>query len=419
MREIKHSSRFFADNIIAAADKSITHRAVMLLSRAEGGGRISNALLSEDTLATAECMRRLGADISIEGSSIFVRGNRFCDAPSLYAANSGTTMRLLAGLIAGSGVRAVISGDASLSKRPMDRVLIPLRQMNAHIESDGYAPLKIFPSELTGITYRLPVASAQVKSAVLLAGLCAGGRTTVIEDIPSRNHTEIMLKAMGADIVTDGGSTTVRKSRLQAADIEVPADISSAAYSMVLAAISKEAKATVRNVGVNFTRSGILDIFDRAGVSYRLSNQRESCGEKIADITVESGKIRPFEISGAIIPRLIDEIPVLSVLACFAQGKTVIRDAQELKVKESDRIALMTDNLHRFGAKAEVMPDGLIIHGQGGLKGGASADGRGDHRIAMSMAIAARASEEGGAVMDDGSAAVSYPGFFDLFSERL
>lgn len=418
--EIKPLKKF--DKTIAPApDKSITHRAIMLNAVAEGRAVIKNALLGEDCLSTIRCMRALGARIETNGGTVTVEGASEFKSPAfLDVGNSGTTMRLLSGLLAGREGEFVLDGDSSIRRRPMKRIIEPLSAMNADISgSDGMrAPLKIVGKKLTGISYEMPVASAQVKSAILLAGLNADGVTSVHEKTPSRNHTELMLKAMGADIYAADGVAAVRKSRLKAVDVVVPGDISSAAYPMVLAACLAGARTMINNVGVNPTRTGILSVFAQCGACVTLS--KEQCGaEKSADITVQySPDMRPFNVSGEMMPYLIDEIPALAVLACFIKGASVISGAEELRVKESDRIETVVSSLKAMGADIEATRDGMIIDGGRGLKGGAVIDPKGDHRIAMAMSVAAALSERGAVILNPECAFVSYPDFYGIFKEE-
>ncbi len=405
----------FNKTINIPPDKSISHRAVMLGALACGESTVRNALLSEDILSTIDCMQKLGADISRENGMIKIRGIKDFISTELYAGNSGTTMRLLTGVLAAQkgGVFSFL-GDESLSKRPMKRVSEPLSLMGADIVTcGGCAPLLINGRKLKGIDYQMPVDSAQVKSAVLLAGLFAGGETLVRENVKSRDHTEIMLKTMGAHIKTDGLSVSIKKSVLKPVDITVPGDISSAAFPLVLAAVKNGAYLKAQNVGINPTRTGILKVFDMAGVDYTLSNFSQS-GEMTADIEVRGGKkLKCFEIEKELVPSLVDEIPVIAVLACFCAGTTVISGAAELKVKESNRIDTVAAMLKMMGADVETKSDGLIIKGKGGLKGGALIETRKDHRIAMSAAIAGALSENGAEIIDAECVDVSYPAFFE------
>ena len=396
-------------------DKSITHRAVMLSSLADGVSTVRGILLGEDCRATIDCMRRLGVIVEIDGDTARITGGKRLRSADLYAANSGTTMRLLCGVLASNEGRWSISGDQSLSCRPMKRVIDPLTEMGGKIGSrDGRAPLEIDGGKLHGIRYDMPIASAQVKSAVLLAGLNADGMTTVVERERTRDHTEIMLSHMGADITVRGNEITICGGRkLSPIDMSVAGDISSAAYPLICGLMTGGV-VTVRSVGINPTRAGLLEIFDQIGVEYGCDGVREECGEKVCDITVRSlGDGKGFRIGGELLPRLIDEIPVLAVLACALGGDSVIEDAGELRVKESDRIAAVARLINAFGGNAEERGDGVIIHPVGRLAGGAF-DPLYDHRMAMAAAVALAASERGGRVLGGECVAVSYPDFWDM-----
>ncbi len=398
-----------------APDKSITHRAIMLNSIADGTAKITNALLGEDCRATVDCMQRLGAQIEIEDDTVLVKGASELNPAELYVGNSGTTFRLLCGLLASRDGKFTLDGDLSIRRRPMKRVIDPLTEMGASFTyADGKkAPVTVEGSKTKGISYEMPVASAQVKSAILLAGLNADGITTVHEKISSRNHTELMLKAMGAKIWIEKNSVSVMRSRLKSVNVAVPGDISSAAFPLVLGAITRDGVVTVNNVGVNPTRTGILTVMEQCGASVSLSNRRNGA-EKSADVTVKYAPLKPFTIDKQIVPYLVDEIPVLAVMACFIDGVSVIKGAEELKVKETNRIDTTVAALKAMGADVEATDDGMIIRGGKGLKGGCMIDPKGDHRIAMATAIAACASDEGIELLNPECAAVSYPGFYEM-----
>lgn len=408
----------FDKTVAPAPDKSITHRAIMLNSIADGEAKITNALLGDDCVSTIDCMRRLGAQIEVKDSTVYVGGTGSLNSAKLDVGNSGTTFRLLSGLLSGEEGEFTLDGDSSIRRRPMKRIIEPLTAMGANITSDdGHAPVTIEGAKLKSISYHMPVASAQVKSAVLLAGLSADGITTVHEKIRSRNHTEIMLSAMKAKIWIENHTVSVMKSRLSSVNVEVPADISSAAYPMVLAACLKGARVTLTDVGVNPTRTGILNVFKRAGAIVEQSSTRYRA-EKSADITVKySPDMQPFTIDREDIPFLIDEIPALAVLACFIKGESVIKGAEELKVKETNRIDTTVSALKAMGADITATDDGMIIRGGKGLNGGATIDPKGDHRIAMSLAVAAALSREGAEILDPECAYISYPDFYDLFKD--
>ena len=414
----------FDKQISVPADKSISHRAVMFGCAANGTSTVYNALLSDDVLSTIDCMRRLGAQISVDSAAGTVRIEKPADFRSaeLYTGNSGTTTRLITGLLAGKRGEYTIDGDASIGRRPMGRVIEPLARMGAKINSrdNGLCPLCVKGGALSGIDYEMPVASAQVKSAVLLAGLSANGETTVREKIKSRDHTERMLAAMGADIKVNENKVTVKKSSLRARNTRVCGDISSAAFPLVLAAGKRGGRVKINGVGLNPTRTGIIQVLQSVGANVEITNERDESGESVGDVSLcFTDKLSPIFIGREIVPSLVDEIPALAVLACFIRGESVISGAEELKVKESNRIKTIAENLSAMGADVVEKPDGLIIRGTGSLKGGAIIDPHGDHRIAMSMAVAAALSENGATINDAECVAVSYPAFFDLLSDGI
>lgn len=404
--------------VTVPGDKSISHRAVMLGALAQGDTHITGFLMGEDCLSTISCFRKMGIDISISQEKVIVHGAGLhgLQSPSelLYTGNSGTTTRLLCGILAGQPFSSVLNGDASIQKRPMGRIIKPLRQMGANIDGkDGnLCPLTIHPAPLSGIRYELPVASAQLKSAILLAGLFADGQTTVIEPAASRDHTERMLRGLGANVETQGTVITLTPPEtLYAVDVEVPGDISSAAYFLVAGLILPDSEIVIRNVGVNPTRTGILDALTAMGAEIERFNERGDV-EPVCDLRVRSSRLHGTVIGGDIIPRLIDELPVLAVAAAFAEGETIIRDAQELKVKESNRIAAMTAELSRTGADVRETDDGMVICGGKPLHG-ADFLSYADHRIAMSMAVCALACDGSSSIDDPSCVAISYPTFFD------
>ena len=404
-------------SITVPGDKSISHRAVMLGALASGTTHITGFLMGEDCLSTIDCFRKMGVDIEVTDGEVVVEGvglHGLC-APeeALYTGNSGTTTRLLCGILAGQPFTVTVNGDASIQKRPMGRIIKPLREMGASIEgkNDNFCPLTLYPSELHGIEYRLPVASAQLKSAILLAGLYAEGQTTVVEPTPSRDHTERMFRAHGVEVETEGNVITLDPPEdLHAVDIAVPGDISSAAFFLVAGSIVPGSELTIRNVGVNPTRTGILDVLRDMGADITETNFRDEA-EPVCDLTVRYSKLRGVEIGGAIIPRLIDELPVLAVAAAYAEGETVIRDAQELKVKESNRIAAMVTELARAGVDVEETEDGMVIRG-GRQPRGISFQTSKDHRIAMSLAVLGLAAHGDSRIADHEVVAISYPDFF-------
>ena len=403
--------------ITVPGDKSISHRAVMLGALASGTTHITGFLMGEDCLSTIDCFRKMGVSIDVSDKEVVVEGVGLhgLTAPKseLYTGNSGTTTRLLGGILAGQSFTSTMNGDASIQKRPMGRVMNPLREMGASIEGrdDNFCPLTMHPSELHGIEYRLPVASAQLKSAILLAGLYAEGQTTVIEPAPSRDHTERMFRALGVEIETNGNVITLEPPEdLHAVDIAVPADISSAAFFLVAGAIVPGSELTIKNVGVNPTRTGIIDVLRSMGADITESNFRDDA-EPVCDLTVRHSRLHGTEIGGAIIPRLIDELPVIAVAAAFAEGETVIRDAQELKVKESNRIAAMVAELTKAGVDVEETDDGMIVRG-GAQPHGAAFETYKDHRIAMSLAVLGLAAEGASRIDEPEVVAISYPDFF-------
>lgn len=402
---------YYAGEFTLPGDKSITHRAVMLNSSVDGEAVVSNALIGEDCLSTCGCMRALGAHIDVEGTTLRIKGvSQFQKGKTLDCGNSGTTMRLLTGLVAGKEVKATLIGDASLSTRPMKRVAEPLALLGADIKTtDGHAPLYVYPKKLQGADIEISVASAQVKSAILLAGMSAEGQTTVTEPTKSRDHTERMLGAMGADIQTVDNRVMVKKSVLHAVDVCVPSDISSAAYLMALGAL--KGKTLCKNVGVNPTRTGILKAFDKLGVQYSLLNKQVLCGEERADILVEQSSMRAIELSETDVPAMVDELPLVALLCAFAEGETRITGAKELRVKECDRIRATTELINRLGGECEELPDGFIIRGKKKLVGG-DCDSYLDHRIAMTAAVGLVASEKGGNISRPECCAISFPDFF-------
>ena len=405
-------------SINVPGDKSISHRSIMLGALSCGETRVSHFLPSADCLSTIDCFRKMGVEIKIldeENIVIIGRGIHGLTPPSdlLYTGNSGTTTRLMAGILAAQDFDSQISGDASIQKRPMQRIITPLSMMGASIESadGGRCPLHIHGRKLNGIRYELPVASAQLKSALLFAGLYAEGETQIIEFAPSRDHTERMFKAFGANISKTSNGVTVKKTeQLTARDLYVPGDISSAAFFAVAAAILPGSDVILKNVGVNPTRTGIIDIMLKMGADIELLNYRDEW-EPIADIRVKHSKLHGCEIGGKDIPRLIDELPILAVLAAFADGQMVIRDAEELKHKESNRISAMTTELSKAGADITETDDGMIINGNNPMHG-ADFSSYGDHRIAMAMAVCASASDDVSTIDDVDCVKISYPDFF-------
>ncbi|MBW7649563.1 3-phosphoshikimate 1-carboxyvinyltransferase [Anoxybacillus sp. ST4] len=408
--------------IAVPGDKSISHRAVMFGALANGTTRVTNFLTGEDCLSTIDCFRKMGVAITQQGNEVIIEGKGIdgFKEPThiLNVGNSGTTTRLLLGILAACPFHACLIGDDSIAKRPMDRVTKPLKQMGAHIdgrEQGRYTPLAIRGGQLQPITYHSPVASAQVKSAILLAGLHANGTTTVIEPHQSRDHTERMLRAFGADVRVDGLRVSITgRQTLRAIDIEVPGDISSAAFFLVAGAIVPNSEITLKHVGINPTRTGIIDVLKDMGADVSIENVRHEESEPVADITVRTSTLKATRIGGDIIPRLIDEIPIIALLATQAEGTTVITDASELRVKETDRIATVVSELRKLGAHIEATEDGMIIHGKTPLHANdVIVDSYGDHRIGMMLAIAACVAKGNVTLQRPEAIAVSYPTFFD------
>nr|WP_194247194.1 3-phosphoshikimate 1-carboxyvinyltransferase [Brevibacillus borstelensis] len=402
-------------------DKSISHRAVMFGALAEGTTSIEGFLPGADCLSTISCFRKMGIEIEQDKDRVTVHGQGWygLQEPSqhLDVGNSGTTIRLMAGILATQPFHSVMEGDESIAKRPMRRVIGPLRQMGAKIDGrkDGeYTPLSIRGGELQGISYQSPVASAQIKSAILLAGMQANGVTSVTEPHLSRDHTERMLQAFGVKLVRDGLTVSIEGGqKLKGRAIQVPGDISSAAYMIAAVMMVPGSSLLIENVGINPSRTGILDVVDRMGGKIERINERVVNEEPVADLLVTYSELQGIEISGDIIPRLIDEIPVIAVMATQAGGRTVIKDAEELKVKETDRIATVVSELSKLGAKIIATEDGMIIEGPTPLKG-AVIDSFGDHRIGMAMAIAGLAAEGETLIENDDAILVSFPGFPDV-----
>ncbi|MFV8828360.1 3-phosphoshikimate 1-carboxyvinyltransferase [Alkalihalobacterium sp. APHAB7] len=401
-------------------DKSISHRAVMFGAIAEGTTTIEGFLPGEDCLSTIDCFRKLGIYIEAQGDKVKVEGKGWegLTEPSeiLDVGNSGTTTRLMLGILSTRPFHSVVIGDASIAKRPMSRVTEPLRQMGAVIDgrnNGNLTPLSIRGGQTKGINFTSKVASAQVKSSLLLAGLQSEGVTTVTEPHLSRDHTERMLRAFGVDVEIDGLTVSVKGGQdLKAQHVVVPGDVSSAAFFLVAGAIVPNSRIVLENVGVNPSRTGIIDVLQQMGAKLELINERESNGEPVADIIISTSDLKGAEIGGDIIPRLIDEIPVIAVLASQAQGKTVIRDAEELKVKETNRIDTVVSELRKLGAEIEATDDGMVINGPVQLRGN-TVDSHGDHRIGMAMAIAGCVANGSVTVENSEAIAVSYPNFFD------
>ncbi|QUH27489.1 3-phosphoshikimate 1-carboxyvinyltransferase [Vallitalea guaymasensis] len=417
---IIHPVKSIQGEINVPGDKSISHRAIMLGALSKGITNIKGFLMGEDCLSTIRCFRDMGIDIEINDSLVTVngRGLHGLKKPEneLYVGNSGTTLRLMSGILAPQDFDCIITGDDSIKSRPMKRIIDPLTKMGANIvsiESNNKAPLKIIGSKLHNITHNSFVASAQVKSCIILASLYTENDTKIIEPVLSRNHTEIMLNYFGGNITTEGSTiTSTPVKELYAKDINIPGDISSAAFFMVACLITKNSQLVIKNVGINPTRDGIITVLKAMNGDISLLNEREINGELVADIKVKSSKLSGTVIDKDIIPALIDEIPVIAVAACFAEGKTIIKDAQELKVKESNRIETMVTELSKMGADIIGTDDGMIISHSPNLRG-ATVKSYNDHRVAMSLAIAGLVAEGKTDINESECIDISFPGFYN------
>jgi 3-phosphoshikimate 1-carboxyvinyltransferase len=420
-------AKFLTGGVEPPGDKSISHRYAMLAALAEGASELRHFSTAADCHSTLGCMSALGAEIRIEKDVVRItgKGPRGLKESrrALDAGNSGTTMRLLAGVLAGQEFTSKLTGDASLQKRPMKRVVGPLREMGAdiHARDDNFAPLEIRGTRLRAIDYKMPMASAQVKSAVLLAGLFAEGMTSVTEPVRTRDHTELALEEFGAAIEKNGRTIQVRglvgtngSGKLRARTLDVPGDLSSAVFFIAAASLLPESSIMIHNVGLNPTRTAILDVFAGMGASISMVSLKSSHGEVVGDLAVKGARLKGGVIEGEQIPLVIDELPMLAALGPCTEEGIEIRDAAELRVKESDRIAALAENLRRMGAKVEERPDGLRVEGRkaGGLRG-AEIDPHGDHRIAMAFAVAGLAAEGATVIRDADCAGVSFPAFFE------
>ena len=423
-KTIKGSSSPLRGEITPPGDKSISHRSLILGSLANGASVVKDFLISDDTLSTANAMRALGVSIGINGTRVEIAGKGLFGLREpqeiIDCGNSGTTIRLLCGLLSAQTFTSILDGDKYLRARPMRRVVNPLSQMGAQIagkEDGNKLPLTITGNKLKGIRYELPVASAQVKSAILLAGLYAQGETEIIEPEPSRDHTERMLNYLGVPIQKSGKSIKINEvCEINPGEVIVPADISSAAFFIVAALITPGSEVLIKNVGINPLRTGIVLILKNMGGDIEIINEREVNGEPIGDIVARSSDLHATEISGELIPKAIDELPLAAVAACFAEGETLIKDAKELRVKETDRIHAMATELGKLGARVMEFEDGMSIHGSRSLTG-AVCSSWGDHRIAMSIAIAATRAKGETEIVEADCVSVSYPGFFEVIDE--
>jgi 3-phosphoshikimate 1-carboxyvinyltransferase len=408
-------------------DKSISHRYAMLAALAEGASELRHFAAAADCHSTLGCMSALGAEVKIDKDAVRItgRGGRGLKSSwrALDAGNSGTTMRLLTGILAGQSFTSKLTGDASLQKRPMKRVVTPLRDMGADIRAreDNFAPLEIHGGRLHGIDYKMPMASAQVKSAVLLAGIFAEGSTTVTEPARTRDHTELALEEFGAAIEKQGNTITIHGlsngqggRKLQPRSLDVPGDLSSAVFFIAAASLFPDSSLLIHNVGLNPTRTAILDVFASMGASIQMLSLRSAHGEIVGDLAVKGAQLKGGVIAGAQIPLVIDELPMMAALGPFTEEGIEIRDAAELRVKESDRIAALATNLRRMGAAVEELSDGLRVEGRkAGRLRGAEIEPHADHRIAMAFAVAALAAEGPTVIRDADCAGVSYPAFFE------
>ncbi len=405
-------------------DKSISHRAIILGSIAEGLTTVTGFLPADDTLSSAEAMMMLGVPIEIEKDTVKIwgKGTYGLTEPenTIDAGNSGTTARFLSGLLSAQNFFSSITGDQYLRARPMDRVVMPLSLMGAHIwgrDNGKRLPLAILGTKLKAINYTLPVASAQVKSAIILAALYAEGETEIVEPEPTRDHTERMLSYLGAAIEKNGSRIKVRgPQNLESGGVlSIPADISSASFFIVAALINPNSEILIKNVGLNPTRTGVLEILKRMGGEIEILNKREESGEEIGDILAKSSKLKAVEVAGKTIPNTIDELPIIAVAACYAEGETIIKDAQELRVKETDRIKAMSTELRKFGAEIDELDDGMIIRGRETLNE-TKCSSWGDHRIAMALAVAATRAEGRTEIKDAECVSVSFPEFFKILN---
>ncbi len=416
--------RSIEGEIRVPGDKSISHRSLILSSIAEGESKIEGLLEAEDCLSTMGIMRKLGVEITKDGEGSYTVQGKGLDGLEesddvLDCGNSGTSMRLLAGLLASQDFYSVLTGDHSLRKRPMQRIIGPLSRMGAQIwaRKGGLAPLSIHGQSLSSLEYKLPVASAQLKSSILLAALKTEEETVIIEPAVSRDHTERMLIGAGIDLEIEDDKIRLKKSqhrKLNPFNIKVPGDISSAAFFITAALIAEEGELLIENVGINHTRSGFLEVVEAMGGDIELLNKKEEGGEPTADILVRPSKLHGTEVGGEIIPRLIDEVPIISVLAAFAEGETVIRDAEELRVKETDRIAAVAAEFEKLGIEIEEYEDGLVIPGSEEVEGGIKVKSYHDHRIAMSLAVLGLRTQKGLTIEGSEIINTSFPGFNEL-----
>ena len=416
---ILKSQKGLKGSVTIPSDKSISHRAIMFTSLAKGKSIIKNFSKGQDPLSSLKVCKALGIDAEFSNEELIVKSKGILSAPQTHldCGNSGTTMRLMSGILAGQNFNSTLIGDESLSKRPMKRVIEPLSLMGAKIESNEFkAPLKIYGQNLKPINYFSKLASAQVKSCILLAGMNIDGQTSFTEPYVSRNHTEIMLKYMGANISVNNTTVTIKKSKLEPKTIEICGDISSAAYFIVAGLIVPNSKIILKNVGLNPTRTGILEVAEKMGGNVEILDKRNISGEDIGDIQISYSDLKACTIEGEIIPRLIDELPVIAVLATQAKGTTIIKDAQDLRNKESDRIKAVVTELKKIGADIEETPDGFIINGKTNLKGNTEVETYHDHRLAMSLYVAGLICDKPITINDFQWVDISFPEFDKLFN---
>ena len=415
---VKKNFKILSGEIEIPPDKSLSHRAIIISVLANGKSVIKNFSRGQDPHSSLAICKQLGADIIQDNQTVIVNSTGILKKPNwaLYCGNSGTTMRLMAGVLSGQNFDSVLTGDESLSKRPMKRIIEPLSLMGANICADNFhAPLNIKGRQLKGIIYDAKIASAQVKSCILLAGLFTDGVTKYKEIYPSRNHTEIMLKNMGANIYNDNDYICIEKSELKPFEINICGDISSAAYFIVAGLIVPNSRIILKNIGLNPTRSGIIEVVKQMGGDIEILDQRDVCGEVVGDVKIEySPEMRGIEISGEIIPALIDELPVITLLATQCDGQTVVKDAQDLRNKESDRIKTTVCELQKLGANIEETPDGMIINGKTPLNGGVETDSYKDHRLAMTLYVAGLICKKEISIKDFEWVNISFPEFLEL-----
>lgn len=424
MKRVEPVKKPLRGNITVPGDKSIAHRAVIFSAVAQGPSRIRNLSGGDDNSRTVRAFRQMGVEIVRDGDALCVDGKGWdglrAAAGPIDCGNSGTTMRLLSGLLAGRPFHSELDGDSSLRQRPMKRVIDPLSQMGARIRSrsgNGLAPLDIDGGGLHGVQYRMPIASAQVKSAIILAALQAEGKTVIEEPQRSRDHTEVMLGGFGGRISVDGLTIAIDgRPELAGQSVRIPGDISSAAFFLAAAAMIPGSDLVVRDVGCNPTRDGVLEVLQRMGASIELIDRRFEAGEPVADIHVTGGALRGIDVGAELVARTIDEYPILAVAAAVAEGTTTFSDVKELRYKESDRIAAMTEGLRALGVAVEEREDGMTIQGRGRFRSGAVRS-YADHRVAMSLAIAALRSDDGVEIDDASCVDISFPAFFDLLAE--